>query len=382
MRQFSIVILALCATLVTPVLLGAQVGPPILSQATVTVDCDANETLAAALATRALSLTVEFTGTCAEELVISRDRLTIRGLDASATVTDDPATTDLSPSFLLQGADVVFQSFTIEGSAGRGIRIQRSSGVRLEDMTVRNNGNAGLTVEESSSAHVVDSSFTGNDFAGIAAWGNSNVTLTGSLDVSGNEIVGLLLSNGSAFRSLEGSSIVSNDQIFGVATQFGATGLFALTQADNNGIGAITFGGTLAGQMNITGGNVGIVVTDRGHFDAVADVSVFGVALLASEDSTVFLRLGSTLQAAIALDFFNSVLKANLTTFDGDVELRFNTQANFVGITTTGAVACDPTVVVLGSSICSSPLTGGAAEFRGPGGRFSLPYPMPLTQPE
>ena len=380
-RISAFVPLFLCATLFAPALLAAQPGPPPLPEVAVTVDCDAGETLADALQTRAESLTIEFTGTCAEELVITRDRVTLRGLDASATVTDDPTTSGPDPTFLLQGADVVFQGFTIDGSANRGIRVQRSSGVRIEEMVLRNNGSTGLTVEESSSAHIVDSTFNSNGFAGVAAWGNSNVTLTGRLEASGNRIVGVLLSVGSVFMSRNADVIVASSQSFGVGTQQGGTGLFPLIQAQNSPFPVVSFGGSHFGSVEITGAVVGVFVTNNGSFDGATNISASRNGIQLIDNSNAFLR-GGTLSAPTGLDSFNSVTEANNTTFDGDVELGFNAQAFFRASSTTGNVLCDPTALAGGSLSCSSPLASDPADLVGSPDPVPLPHPLPLTQPD
>lgn len=379
-RKSAFTALCLCATLLGPALL-AQPGPPPLPEATVTVDCDAGDTLAVALETRAEALTIEFTGTCAEELVITRDRLTIRGLDASATVTDDPATSGPDVSFLLQGADVTFESFTVDGAANRGIRVQRSSGVQLEDMTVRNNGSTGLTIEESSSVHIIDSTFTGNAFAGVAAWGNSNVTLTGSLDVSNNSVVGLLLSTGSSFMNRGGTVIVADGQSFGVGTQQGGNGLFPLVQTTNTLFGVVTFGGAHFGAVDVTGAVVGVFVTNHGSFDGLADISAFFNAIQLIDNSNAFLR-GGTLSAPTGMDSFNSVTEVTDTTFTGDVRLGFNAQAFFNTSSTGGVVICDPTAVAGGTLTCPSSLTSDPAALDEPRAPVPLPHPLPLMQPE
>lgn len=369
-----------CALLVTPALF-AQPGPPPVPQATVTVDCDAGETLADALETRADELTIEFTGTCAEELVITRDRLTIRGLDASATVTDDPATTGFNPSFLLQGADVVFQDFTIDGSENRGIRVQGSSETRVENLTVQNNGGTGLTIEESSSAHVTDSTFNDNAFAGIAAWGNSNVTVTGTIDVSSN-LVGVLVSTGSTLQSRNGQVIVADDQTFGVAVQLGASGQWPPLEAANNTAGLVSFGGAYLGSVTFTNSPIGIFLSNRGSFDGGVDVSAVNSGIQVTEDSTALLR-GGTLAAPTALFVFNGVVEAGGVTFDGDVSLQFNAQAFFDTSATTGVVSCFPSALAGGSITCPAPLLGNALRLGGDApSRVTLPQSLPFVQPD
>lgn len=378
-------LLLLCAILWAPTALAAPpAGPPgrpPVPQATVVVKCDAGEKLADALATRADVLTVEFTGTCAEELVITRDRLTIRGLDPSATVTDDPSTGGATSIFLLQGADVVFEGFTVDGSSDRGLRVQRSSGIQMRDMTVTNNANSGLTIEESSSVHVLDSTFTGNGFSGISAFDSSSVALTGSLDVSANAVAGLLVT-GSTFNNRGAQVIVADDQFFGVGTQHGGSGLFPLVRTRNNLVGAFTFGGSYLGPVEVAASSIGILVSNRGTFDGPVNISAAeGVRII--DNANAFLR-GGPVSAPLAINGSNNAtLETTDVSFDGDLVFAFGSRAFFATSSTTGAVLCHPTALVGGSLSCSSPLAGNTQSFGGPAGApVALPYPLPLIEPD
>jgi hypothetical protein len=356
-------------------------GPPPVPEATVVVHCDAGGSLADALATRADLLTVEFDGTCAEELVITRDRLTLRGLDASATVTDDPATGGAVALLLLQGADVVLEGFTVDGSSDRGVRLQRASGVQMVDMTVTGNANSGLTIEEASSVHVIDSVFTGNVFAGVSAWGNSNLTLTGTLDVSSNSVAGLLVT-GSTFMSRGGQLIVANDVFFGVGTQHGGSGLFPPVEASNNLAGVFTFGGTYLGPITVDGASIGLLVSNRGSFDGAVDVTALDEGVRILDNSNAFLR-GGPVSAPLGINGFNlSTLETTGVSFDGDLFFDFGSHAFFAGTTAAGSVICHPTAVVGGSLSCASPVAGETESFAGPTRRHPpLPYPLPLDEP-
>lgn len=378
------------AVLAIPTLLAAQPGPPPgvpgpppVPQATVTVDCDAGGSIADALETRATELTIEFTGTCAENLVITRDQLTLRGLDPSATLTDDPSN-PAGTVLTIQGGDVVLQGFIVLNAPNRGIRVQRSAGVLVENVTVLGSGNTGLEVEQSSSAHVVDSTFNGNGFAGVAAWGNSNVTLTGELEVSGNGVVGLLLSTGSALQDLGGERIVANDQTFGASVQINATGQFPPLETDGTFVGMVSFGGTWFGPVSATNTVIGVLLLERGLFSGRVDTTSAAIGLDVEQDSTAILD-GGTSTAPSALLVLNGVVESFGATFDGNVDLQFNAQARFVASTTTGTVSCDPTALAGGSIVCpasaANSLRIGASEASA-AARPALPVSLPFVRPE
>src|SRR5215472_16004484 len=70
---------------------------------TIRVDCGQGQSLNEALAARARLLVVEFTGTCARGVTIARDDVTLRGADASATVTGGPILSEGYSRVTLEG---------------------------------------------------------------------------------------------------------------------------------------------------------------------------------------------------------------------------------------------------------------------------------------
>ena len=261
---------------------------------------------------------------------------------------------------------------------------QRSAGVLVENVTVAGSGNTGLEVEQSSSAHVIDSTFNGNGFAGVAAWSNSNVSLTGELDVSGNGVIGLLLSTGSALQDLGGERIIADDQTFGASVQINATGQFPPLEADGTFVGMVSFGGTWFGPVSATNSVLGVLLLERGLFSGRIDTTAAAIGLDVEQDSTAILD-GGTSTAPSALLVLNGVVESFGATFAGNVDLQFNAQARFVASTTTGAVNCDPTALAAGSILCPAPaassLKVGTPE-AADAVRPALPVSLPFVRPE
>jgi hypothetical protein len=382
----SLVVTLALVALLLPVSLPAQPNPPgrpPVPEATVQVDCDQGDSLADAVATRADVLTVRFRGTCAEELVITRDRLTIEGLDASAVIADDPATPEPTASLLLLGADVVLRDFAITGSNSRGVLARRSSGVLAENLTVTGAGSTGVTVEESSSVHLTDCAVTDNGFAGVTAWSNSSVVVEGRLDASRNLQVGVLLSTGSGLQSEgSGSVIVADDPGFAaVAVQLGASAQAPLVRSARSGIAVFNFGGHWTGNLDIEATGIALYLAEGGYYSGTLDLAGgFGLGLFVADDATAALQ-GGDVQAPTAAVVTNSVLQASNTSFGGSLIFNFNGQGYFEGSATTGGVVCDPSALVGGSITCP-----GAASLRMGGSSaapaVAAPAHGPFEKPE
>ena len=332
-------------------------GPPSAPQLTVTVDCDAGDSLGEALAARADSLTVEFTGTCQEDLTIDRDRVTLRGLDPSAVLegASDPA---FLSAIEATGADLVLEGFTITGSDGRGIRVRRSGGLTLTGMTVSGNAVSGLELEESSSARVTDSTFNDNGFAGLAAF-SSSLTVSGAIEASGNGLIGVFLSTNATIENVRSEPFVTDDNgLAGVVVQLESTGQFPPVHASGNGFAGIwVLGGKFFGvRINISNNANGVVVGLGGLFE--------GAGVIADNDG-VALRTDHRCQAS----FNDSLIRGDVVmdgtlgdllrdTIEGDVTLTFGSHVALTG-STADNLFCDETVLVRGLACSPLPLTGG-----------------------
>ncbi len=204
-----------CATALAVTAIGVMPSASAQSN-TFTVDCNRGQKIGTALQQGDFRkpLLIKVRGTCPEFVLITRDRVTLRG---------DPAAELLAPAqnadlVIIEARDVTLENLTLTG--GRyGVRnnqgfsviishceIQGTSSdgvhgfvgdVRLMSTTVRNAGGAGVYLARGASAGIsADSHIVGSTGPGILADRNSTVVVSES-EISGNGSNGIQLQNGS-----------------------------------------------------------------------------------------------------------------------------------------------------------------------------------------
>jgi hypothetical protein len=347
----------------------AQLGPPPAPSATVTVDCDAGDSLAAALATRADVLTVRFTGTCAEDLLIERDRLILRGLDASAVIAGADSVPPRS-AVLLRGADVRLESFTVEGDDFNGIEVRQSSGVVIEGVTSRGNAFDGLLVEEGSSVRLTGFFAQNNNF-GIEVAGNSTLGTAGPIVVSGNDLLGLFTRTDALVEPLATTVWRADDNGFaGALALSGSRIVLTVFQAAGNNVAGLFVRNASATVVlgEISGSTSGIFVGDSGELQY--EGSVEGSPAIQGEDRSE-LSIDGLVTGDVLLDATDvEVGTFEGLTLNGSMYLTFGTRADFtIPAVITGDLVCDDTVLVRGA-VC----TASAAQVRA-GAPAALQWP-------
>lgn len=155
------------------------------------VDCRLGQSLGQALRLPISPLIVEFLGSCSERLHISRDDLTLSGLNASAEIVG---------SVTVAGSSRVrLEAFTIRDTpegvdvydpAGDALRVLGSQAVAIDGLRIRDPGRRGISAESSSLevANTVISGASGIGFVSIA----SATELAGELSISGTTGPGLM----------------------------------------------------------------------------------------------------------------------------------------------------------------------------------------------
>lgn len=111
-------------------------GNKVPDQLTVSVDCGQGQSLNGALGTAAFQLTVQFTGTCAEDVLISRGRVTLAGADSTATIV---GTSDATHAALtIDGATgVALATFAVRNKDAWGVLIIHSAGAAEPSVLAR-----------------------------------------------------------------------------------------------------------------------------------------------------------------------------------------------------------------------------------------------------
>lgn len=381
-RTLSAGLVALCL----PVCVFAQPGPPggsppgapVPAALTVTVDCDAGGSLAAALAERADELTVEFRGTCAEHVAIERDRTTLRGLDATAAIIG-PASTPSRPALRVTGASrVTLEELAVTDADSTAVLVERGAAVEARTLTVNAAARHGLLVIESSFAHVAASSFDGNGADGLGIWQQSSATLEGAIRAGGNGRAGLIVSGSSLSPVSFGTASLSlDDNLVGLVSQsqadvgFGRLDPLPVT-ADRNLIGAWAAAGQLSLQhFAATDNQIGVLATDAGYlamggFRGEIELSGNDFAgLSAADDSTVL--VDGVLEAdgngvfGLLIEGGEARLAGATAAANGavDLSLAFGVAVSFGSGNAFGSIDCDGTVLTRGPQSC--PGTASAA---------------------
>lgn len=237
MNKTSILIRTGKAALLAVLCLSAQ----LTNAATISVDCDAGNTITAALGNVKPGDTVLVSGTCKEQVSIAPEivRITLDG-QKNATI-QHPGGSGVSPHALYnRGKEIIIKGFTVTGgqdgihlsgpasavidgnlvtkNSGRGIHIDKGSVARILNTTVeqsggigiditgasyayigvfiprvpalapntiRNNGGPGINIERTSGAWIVGNTISNNKESGIAAHRNSQADVIANV-INGN----------------------------------------------------------------------------------------------------------------------------------------------------------------------------------------------------
>ena len=157
----------------------ADVGPAInpdiykvpAGAKTINVDCDAQQTLAGAIADKSSGdLNIVFTGTCKEYVYLQRDGVAIRGKDANAVVAGAIEVTAARRVLLenftcrdntqleycigaMLGASVTMHNLKVINSSVRGISVFNSAAL-IDGLTVEKTISTSVLVREIGRAHV------------------------------------------------------------------------------------------------------------------------------------------------------------------------------------------------------------------------------------
>jgi hypothetical protein len=216
----------------------------------VEVDCTKGESIGVALERPVVferRIIVTVSGTCAENLVIERDDVTLRGAVPGAGIDAPDAT---QPAIRVDGARrTSIEALSIRGGQ-HGVRLTGGAAARLRDSRVFEAAEDGLRVDGGSSAEVDDCVMEGNGQEGVTARGT--VTVRGST-IRGNRFSGVVAHRGGQLflganrgNLICCGNVIENNLLDGV------------TVADNGG--AVLFGNTIRGNGLGGGGRFGVFV--------------------------------------------------------------------------------------------------------------------------
>ncbi len=345
------------------------------------VRCDRGESLSVAIRRAREHQTIQFSGTCYESVVISKDHLTLLG-ENGATI--DGSQSPSEAVLLIDGArGFVLDSFTVQNGSDQGILATHQAQGALKNIVAQNNATVGLSVDRSH-VEIVNVALDNNQTGGLDAYTGSTVVAIGTLSAVNNGGDGLAV-NGKTFFELRGAIVTAsqnagsgvsiiNDsrlQIFSFPEAQGST-----VTADNNGFAGVGILGSELGVVGSqyfgSGANV-ISANNNGVFGFFAPAGAIlsphatakfvasgnGVGMLLEDGASVLIiggldlsQNGAGLSAHGAGTLTIVSVPPNPSSVDAnqiDFDLGFGTRitSDSVGFT---SIACDSTVLTRGIS--------------------------------
>jgi len=145
-------------------------------------------------------------GSYSENVLISKDNITLQGAGAANTVIDGGG----EDVIVIQGGKAVTIKTLTVRSGNTGIIARRGATFEVRDILVQDCSTKGIQVDENSTARIADSKVMRNGDDGILVFRNSSVTILGMVESSNNTRFGfhfLNTSNGFFY----GATITAND---------------------------------------------------------------------------------------------------------------------------------------------------------------------------
>jgi hypothetical protein len=241
----------------------------------VAVDCSAGETIAAALALPAGSLTITVVGTCDESVVVARNDVTLTGTGTLAgpsasvntlTITGDRAVVDgltltggRNGVTVAGGGRAVLRNCTVQGAGRTGVVFFQGGNGTVENCTIQGSGRDGVAIE-GAAATIIHTTITGNDRMGVTVTNggsarigldNTNALPATPTTVSGNAGAGLFVTVGG--QAFVAGTTISGNGLPGTQSIRDGVHIF---QATVDLMGSNTISANAAHGVNVIGGRV------------------------------------------------------------------------------------------------------------------------------
>lgn len=203
------------AVLALLTLTGSAVFGQTPTQRTVRVDCTTGQSIQRALEVKADELVVEISGVCAEDLLIHRDNVTLRGADPAVDGVRGVAAGVTSADGVVEvrrARNVRIENLTISEGGKSGLTVNQALNVSVANCRLVNNGRHGLAVHSSLEVDVRDTEMGGNMGRGISVFDGYNVNcLRCTIEANGNfSVLGVMNSVIGVFESsVSGRAILS-----------------------------------------------------------------------------------------------------------------------------------------------------------------------------
>jgi hypothetical protein len=339
------------------------------------VNCDKGQTLSKALERADPGDTIRVSGTCAERVVVTTDRITIDGQGSAILDGGGGPLTDFTAVVMINGArGVRIKGLTVRNSPGDGILAQQGAAVTVEETITRGNASNGIAVGQGSTAELTGSAMTGNR-VGLDVYTGSSVVLRAAVTIDLNSVNGVEI-NGEAVVEIRAADVTaSNNGQAGIVVGSGQLAIFGFPAtptstlvANSNGFAGIivngspltvysasavtasgngVFGILLAGPalfVTTPGSGGTFVVQDNAiglGLQTGAVANFLGGQLVVNGNGTGLLANGAGAATFVSSPGQPSAIMNNGT----DVDLQFGSRATFDGVqigtlTTDGTVLC------------------------------------------
>lgn len=239
----------------------------------INVDCDSGETITDALATGdpGSPLTITIRGTCVENVSITRDDVTLRGIDPSMSRVSgapDPGL-DGNPIVILGAERTIIENLTVSDGAGVSGIGATTGFFTVRDCVIENNQRAGVLVGQGAHGRIGSSVIRDNGQDGVIAFGGGFARVWNS-EIRDNGTNGVHLLSGAsgaigiAPPNEPGPNVIVSNGRNGVQVTGSSHARIDLNTFDSNGVNGIgVFNGSAAdieGNSLVSNGQNGIDV--------------------------------------------------------------------------------------------------------------------------
>lgn len=247
-----------------------QVNAIVGAPSAVAVDCGAGQTVSGALAATAGPVTITVTGTCTENVVVTRDDVVLQGTPGAGIT----AASGADPVIRLDGARRVRVSGLALTGGDSGLQGTRGATWDLAACTVQGGARFGVLATNGSIGTVDGCTVSGSGGQGVVAASQAALYLTNSTveHHAGNGVVATRGSHVRVGQDIGGSGTlkpvtVRNNGQNGVSITESSAGIVVGGAVENNGNTGIFVGRSSAGQigMGSLGLMGGVAVRGNGH---------------------------------------------------------------------------------------------------------------------
>ena len=338
-----------------------------------TVRCDSGHSISRALRFFRFfrQVTIDFSGSCDEDIVIERDHVTLRGVSEDATI--------LGLIDVFGGSNITLEDFTILGEisdpvdTGRGaINVVNGGAITVNNVHLQTQNVRGVRIINSTAA--LNNVSVDDILVGGFVFRASSITFSGEI-VATRSVFGMTFvdSNGNA----RNANFTFNDNFFaGLIVQInsGFEHVEGLISANNNPFGLFIASNAVLAHgsfIEVSGSSTaGVLVDEFSSLTPLAGAPGGGPGLTLTDNpgDGIVLDRYSTLETltaeitgnATGVSALNSEVRLAASTVEGntteislgfDSKLTGNGEENVIG----GAIECDSSVLTRGTLSCSAP---------------------------